>query len=172
MPEAWALEPAVFAVGAALAIALATAWASLRPASVVRHPRAVLACVLALCVAAGAVLLRFDPPGLRLEIDPSTEPLLPRGDPTVDDYRRAVVDFGDDQLFVIAMETSDVFRRDNLVALHRVGDAVSRLDGVRQVGSLARVTSFRFDREKDWIEVRPFLEEIPEDTAELARLRE
>ncbi len=173
MPEAWVpVEPAGFAAAAALAIVLATAWASLRPAAVVRHARAVLAAVLLLCAAAGAVLLRLDPPGLRLEIDPSTESLLPAGDPAVDAYRRAVRDFGDDQLFVIAMETGGIFRRENLAALRRVGDAVSRLEGVRSVGSLARVSSFRFDREAGWIEVRPFLEEIPEDPAELARLRE
>jgi predicted RND superfamily exporter protein len=162
----------LFAAAAASAIALATAWAALRPAAVVRHARPVLACVALLCAAAGLALLRLDPPGLRLEIDPSTEPLLPAGDPAVDDYRRAVRDFGDDQLFVIAMETQDLFRRENLESLRRVGDAVSRLDGVRGVRSLARTTSFGFDRETDSLEVRPFLEEIPGDAAGLARLRE
>src|SRR5262245_9482358 len=173
MPEAWVpVEPAAFATAAALAIGLATAWAALRPAAVVARPRAVLAGVLLLCAASGAALLRLDPPGLRLEIDPSTELLLPAGDPAVDVYRRAVRDFGDDQLFVIAMETEGVFEPANLAALRRVGDAVSRLDGVRSVRSLARVTSFRFDREAGWIEVRPFIEEIPEEPGELARLRE
>ena len=173
MPEApIPVEPTGFAAVLALAIVAATAWASLRPAAVVRHPRAVLACVLAVSLLAAAALVRLDPPGLRLEIDPSTEPLLPAGDPATLAYRRAVRDFGDDQLFVVAMATQDVFTPANLAALRRVGDALSRLDGVRSVRSLMRVTSFRYDREKDWIEVRPFVEEIPEDPAELARLRE
>jgi predicted RND superfamily exporter protein len=173
MPEAWGpVEPAWFAGAAALAIVLATAWASLRPAAVVAHPRAVLGCVLALCVAAAALLGRLDPPGLRLEIDPSTEPLLPAGDPAVGEYRRAVRDFGDDQLFVVAMETPDAFTPESLAALRRVGDAISRLEGVRSVRSLARVTAFRWDREAEQIEVGPFLDAIPEDPAALARLRE
>ncbi len=173
MPEAWVpVEPTAFAAAAALAVVLAATWGGLRPAAVVRHSRAVLTCVLLLCAASGAVLVRVDPPGLRLEIDPSTEPLLPARDPAVEVYRRAVRDFGDDQLFVIAMETEGVFAAPNLEALRRVGDGVSRLEGVRSVRSLARVTSFRFDREADWIEIRPFIEEIPEDPGELARLRE
>ena len=181
MPEAWiAVEPAGFAAAAALAIAVATAvaicvgvaWASRRPDQVVRHARPVLAAILLVTLAAAGALLRLDPPGLRLEIDPSTEPLLPAGDPAVAAYRRAVRDFGDDQLFVIAMETGDVFTAENLGALRRVGDAVSRLEGVRSVTSLARVTAFRWDRDAEWIEVRPFLEEIPRDPAELGRLRE
>jgi predicted RND superfamily exporter protein len=171
MPEAWGpVEPAWFAGAAALAIVLATAWASLRPAAVVARPRAVLACVGALALAAAAALVGLDPPRLRLEIDPSTEPLLPAGDPAVADYRRAVRDFGDDQLFVVAMETSDAFTPGSLAALRRVGDALSRLEGVRSVRSLARVTSFRYDQKA--IEVGPFLEAIPEDPAALARLRE
>ncbi len=172
MPEApIPVDPTGFAALVALAIAAATAWAALRPAAVVRHPRAVLTCVLAASLVAAGALVRLDAPGLRLEIDPSTEPLLPAGDPGIREYRRAVRDFGDDQLFVVAMETPDVFTRENLAALRRVGDAVSRLDGVRGVRSLVRVTSFRYDREAGWLEVRPFVEEIPEDPAELARLR-
>jgi predicted RND superfamily exporter protein len=173
MPEAWiAVEPAWFAAAAALAIGTGVAWASRRPDQVVHHARAVLAAILVATLAAAAALLRLDPPGLRLEIDPSTESLLPAGDPAVAVYRRAVRDFGDDQLFVIAMETGDVFTPENLSALRRVGDAVSRLEGVRSVTSLARVTSFRWDRDAEWIEVRPFLGEIPRDPAELGRLRE
>jgi hypothetical protein len=173
MPEAWfPVEPVRFAGAAACALAAATAAASLRPARVVRHPRAVLACVLAATLTAAAALVRPAPPGLRLEIDPSTEPLLPAGDPETRAYRRAVRDFGDDQLFVIAMETPDVFTAGNLAALRRVGDAVSRLGGVRGVRSLAKATSFRWDREAEWIEVRPFLEGIPQDPAQLAALRE
>jgi predicted RND superfamily exporter protein len=174
MPEAWVpVEPAGFAAAAALALVGATAFASLRPAAIVGHPRAVLACVLALCAAAAGALVRFHPPGLRLEIDPSTERLLPAGDPATAVYRRAVRDFGDDQLYAIAMETEGgVFRAENLAALRRVGDAVSRLEGVRSVRSLLRVPAFRYDREAETLEIQPFLEEIPEDPAALARLRE
>jgi hypothetical protein len=174
MPEAWApVEPEPFAAAVALALVAASAGASLGPAAVIRRPRAVLGAVLLLCAVAAGALVRLDPPGLRLEIDPSTEPLLPAGDPAIGIYRRAVRDFGDDQLFVVAMESEGgVFHAPELAALRRVGDAVSRLEGVRGVRSLLRVTSFHYDREADAVEIRPLIEEIPEDPAELARLRE
>ena len=72
--------------------------------------------LLALSLAAVACLVRLDPPGVRLVIDPSTEPMLPVHDPAKDEYRSAVRDFGDDEVFVIAMETPDVFSAENLGA--------------------------------------------------------
>ena len=71
--------------------------AALRPRLVVRRPRTVLALLLAVSLGAAAQLVGLQPLGLRLSIDPSTEPLLPAGDPGVEGYRRAVRDFGDDQ---------------------------------------------------------------------------
>jgi predicted RND superfamily exporter protein len=173
MPEACIpVEPAWFAGVAAFGLAAATALAALRPAGVVRRPRGVLACVLALTLAAAAALVRLEPLGLRLEIDASTEPLLPAGDPATPLYRQAVRDFGDDQLYVIAMEAPDAFTHGQLAALRRAGDAISRLEGVRSVRSLARATSFGYDPATGAVEIRPFVDEIPRDAASLARLRE
>ena len=121
---------------------------------------------------AAAQLVRPQPLGLRLSIDPSTEPLIPAGDPGVEVYRRAVRDFGDDQIFVIAMRCEDVFRTESLAALRRVSDSISRITGVRSVKSLVEVTSFRYVSDEGWIEVRPFIEEIPTDPEALAALRE
>jgi hypothetical protein len=42
---------------------------------------------------------------------------------------------------------------------------------VRSLSSLLDVTSFRYVEKEDWIEVRPFIEEIPEDPVALADLR-
>lgn len=163
-----------FALVAGLGLGAALAAACLHPSWGVARPRTVLAALAAVSLAAAAVLVRPVPLSVRLAIDPSTEPLLPAGDPATSLYRRAVRDFGDDQVYVIAMEVDDgdVFRSEPLAALRRVSDRVSRLDGVRAVKSLVNVTSFRFDPERDWIEVRPFIEDIPTDPAELARLRE
>jgi predicted RND superfamily exporter protein len=138
---------------------------------VVRFPHAVLGVLMAVTLCAALVLVRIDPPGVRLAIDPSTEPLLPLGDPATDAYHEAVVDFGDDEVFVVAMETGGIFTEENLEALRRVGDRLSRIEGVRSVTSLARVTSFRYEPESDWIEVRPFVEDVPRSDAALAALR-
>lgn len=165
------IDPAAFAVLAALGIGAALVLASWRPSAIVDRPRLVLALVAALSLGAAACLARLDPPGLRLAIDPSTEPLLPRHDPARELYREAVLDFGADEVFVIAMETDDVFRAERLARLRRVTDAIARLPGVRNVQSLTDVLSFRWDAANGWIEVRPFLEEIPSDPATLVELR-
>lgn len=173
MPEAWApVDPASFAVLCALFLGGGLSLASLRPHVVVAHPRAVLLALGLVTCCGVAALVRPFPPGVNLRVDPSTEPLLPTGDAAVDVYRGAVRDFGDDQVYVVAMECDDVFRADNLAALRRIGDAVSRIDGVRSVTSLARVSSFRYVSEHDWLEVQQFIEEIPSDPVALAALRE
>ena len=116
--------------------------------------------------------MRFEPPGLALAIDPSTEPLLPTGDPARESYARAVREFGDDEVYVVAMETEDdVFRREHLLRLRRLTDAIAQLPEVRRVQSLVDVVAFRWVPEEDWIDVGSFIEEIPEDPAALAALR-
>jgi predicted RND superfamily exporter protein len=166
------LDPLSFTAGAAAVIGFGLWIAARRPLWVVRYPRAVLAVLLVITLSALALLLRTDPPGLRLEIDPSTEPLLPAGDPAYDAYRRAVVDFGDDQIYVIAMESDDVFTHQNLSAMRHASDGIHQLDGVRSVKSLVKVTSFRYLASEDWIEVQPLIEEVLRDPAALAELRD
>jgi predicted RND superfamily exporter protein len=164
--------PQVFALAAGTLLALGLCFAAWRPQQVVRRAQLVLLLVALVSALALGALLRLDPPGIRLQIDPSTEPMLPRSDPAKDDYRAAVRDFGDDEIFVIAMETSDVFTAENLAALRQVSDRIAQLPEVREVKSLARVTSFRWVPADAWIEIRPLIQEIPSDPAALAALRE
>jgi predicted RND superfamily exporter protein len=70
------------------------------------------------------------------------------------------------------VECPEVFSHACLSTLRRVGDRIVKLPGVRNVSSLVDVTSFRYVAAEDWVEVRPFIEDIPEDPAALARLRE
>ncbi|HEX5067665.1 MAG TPA: MMPL family transporter [Myxococcota bacterium] len=173
MSELLPLDPLRFSVAASLAFLVAIAAVSLRPGFVVERPRFVLGLLAGVTLLALAALVRIDPPGLRVTIDPSTEPLLPWGDPAIEAYRRAVEDFGDDQVYVVAMETRDgVFTQEHLASLRRVRDRVSRLPGVRGAQSLVGATSFRYSADEDWIEVKPFIEEIPSDPVALAALRE
>jgi hydrophobe/amphiphile efflux-3 (HAE3) family protein len=155
----------ILAFGAAFA---SVAW---RPALVVGHPRAVLAAVGLVTLVALAPLVQLDPPGLTLTIDPSTEPLLPADDPGREGYAQAVREFGDDEVYVVAMETEDgVFERASLERLRRLTDAIARLPEVRRVQSLADVVAFRWMPEEEWLDVGRFVDEIPSDPATLAAL--
>jgi len=157
-------------VAAAFAVAFAAvAW---RPAWVVRFPRVVLLAITGASLLALAPLVEWDPPGLRLRIDPSTEPLLPAGDPAQEVYRQAVRDFGDDEVFAIAMESEEVFRAETLATLRRASDRIARFPEVRKVQSLTDVVAFRYDAANDWIEVASFLDEIPTDPGALAAYRQ
>jgi len=144
---------------------------ALRPRWFVDAPRATLAALGAVTLLACLPLFRLSPFGLTLQIDPSTEPLLPKGDPARAVYEEAVREFGDDEVFVVAMETDDVFRRERLEQLRRVTDGIARLPEVRSVQSLTDVIAFRWEPEGEWIEVGRFIDDIPDDPAALAELR-
>jgi hydrophobe/amphiphile efflux-3 (HAE3) family protein len=165
------VPPLLFAAALAVAFGAVLAAVAWRPAVVVAYPRAVLAAVAAVTLLAAVPLVRLDPPGLALAIDPSTEPLLPAGDPARESYARAVRDFGDDEVYVVAMETEEgVFRRESLERLRRLTDAIAQLPEVRRVNSLTEVVAFRWVPEEDWIDVGRLIEAIPSDPAALAAL--
>jgi predicted RND superfamily exporter protein len=165
------METWTFTAGAGAALLGALVVAARRPQWIVRWPRLVLLLTAALSLGATAALVSLRPPGLRLEIDPSSEPLLPAGDPARDAYQLAVREFGDDEIYAIALESEDVFTRDTLEALRRVTDEIARIAGVRTVKSLTDVVSFRYDPAKEWIDVGPLIAEIPAAAEELELLR-
>jgi predicted RND superfamily exporter protein len=164
--DAWA-----FAAAAGAALVGVLVLVARRPEWVVRWPRQVLLVTSAISVGAAVALVSLSPPGLRLGLDPSSEPLLPAGDPAREAYLEAVKEFGDDEIYVIAIESDDAFTRPDLEALRRVTDEIARITGVRSVRSLTDVVSFRYDPEREWIDVGPFLSEIPTQPAELEALR-
>lgn len=166
-----ALDPVQFAAITSLLLAVALVAAASRPAWVLRWPRSVLFALLSVSLAAGSVLIRFDPPGFTIPLDPSTEPLLPANDPGQDLYRSAVRDFGDDEVYVIALECDEVFTTECLQTIENISGPLARMPRVRSLTSLMDVTSFRYVPDEDWIEVRPFIEEVPEQPALLAELR-
>ncbi len=146
---------------------VATRW----PAAVLRARYLVLGLLIGVTCLAASALIRTDPWGFRLVIDPSTELLLPANDPGRAAYEASVRDFGDDQIFAIAMESEDAFGATHLEALQRVTNAISTLPGVQRVQSLTDVYSFRFNAEEDWVEVKPFIDDIPEDPVKRQELK-
>src|SRR5262245_8343524 len=119
-------------------------------------------------------MIQLQPLGLRIGVDASSEPLLPENDPGEPIYQKAILDFGDDDVFVIAMETGgDVFTFDHLTTLRRVSDEIEKLPGVRGAESLVDVYAYRWDPKSELVEMGRFIEddEIPTDPAALADLR-
>ncbi len=158
-----------FCVGVMIGLGLIVA--SVRPDWIIARSRAVLVVVAAITLLASAALVELAPLGLRLQIDPSTEPLLPRNDPGQAAYSRAVRDFGNDEVFVVAIECGEVFTVPCLTSIERATRLIAQLGRVRSVSSLLDVTSFRWVPEREWVEIRPFIEEVPHDPPLLAALR-
>jgi hydrophobe/amphiphile efflux-3 (HAE3) family protein len=172
MPEQVQAAALLALVGGVALLALGVWIAVRRLELVVGRPRGVLAVLLALSLLAAAALVQLRPLGLRLQLDPSTESLLPAHDPARPVYEQAIREFGDDEIFAIAMETEDgVFTQANLTTLKGVHEAIARLPGVRRVQSLADVVTFHYDAEADWIDVGRLFDEVPADAAALAALR-
>ena len=159
-----ALAGGFFAAGIAVAFA--------RPGWLVDHPRVALAVVAAISVGAVAGLIRLDPPRFRLTIDPASEPLIGRDDPGRPVYRQATRDFGSDDVYVIAMETDNVFTHENLTVLRELNRKLRGLPGIASVESLARALAVRWDPEHELVSVDRFMREVPTDGTALAVLRQ
>src|SRR5215470_2133135 len=162
MPEQVQAAALLAGVGGLALLALGV-WISVRRAPlVVARPRTVLAVLVGVSVLSLAALVQLRPPGLRLQLDPSTESLQPAHDPARPFYLQAVREFGDDEIFAIAIETTDgVFTRANLTTLKSVHEAIARLPGVRRVQSLADMVTFHYDAQADWIDVGRLFDEVP-----------
>ncbi|MDJ0849485.1 MAG: MMPL family transporter [Myxococcota bacterium] len=164
-------DPETSVAFALAVVVLLLAVIRLRPRWVVTRPRAVLLAIAAVSTAALAALLELDPPGLRVVLDASEEPLMVRGDPARDVYDHAVRTFGGDDTYVVAMQTEDVFTPDHLAALRRVAEEVLGLPGVRRAESLADIHAYRYDAAEDRLEITRLVRDIPTQPQELADLR-
>jgi predicted RND superfamily exporter protein len=143
-----------------------------RPHWIVDFPRTVLALIALVTLGMGAALVRFEPLGFRIAVDASSEPLLPANDPGEPVYQRAIQAFGDDDVFVIAMASDDVFTHERLALMRRVSDEIRKLPGVRGTESLVDVYAYRWDPDQELVEMGRFIEDVPDDAAAIAKLRQ
>jgi len=165
------LTPIQFSVLAS-AVLGAGAWVALRrPHWIVDRPWTVLGILALITLAFAAAMFRLHPFGFRIGIDASSEPLLVEDDPGEPVYQRAILDFGDDDIYVIAMEADDVFTHDNLTTLRGVSDEIRKLPGVRGTECLTNVYAYRWNAERQVVEMGPFIDDIPSDPAAIAELR-
>ena len=167
------MSPLAFSLCAGGVVAAGLAVAHWRPGWVVDHPRKVLALVAAISLGAVAVLVRLDPLGFTISVDPASEPLIPSSDPGIPVYQQAVLDFGSDDVYVIAMEArgGDVFTHANLTMLRELTHRLRGLPGVAEVESLARVPYLHYEAEGGIVSADRFFREGPEDPEALATLR-
>jgi predicted RND superfamily exporter protein len=161
---------ALVAIGVALAYA-ALVVVRVRPAWVVDRPGLVLGGLGIVSLVAGLLLVDVRGLDVRVHLDASEEPLMLRDDPAREVYAEATRSFGNDDIYVIAMLTDDVFTHANLEALRRISHAVLKLPGVRRAESLVDVPTYRWETAKDWLDVSRFIDEVPSDPAALADLR-
>jgi predicted RND superfamily exporter protein len=106
----------------------------------------------------------------RLQIDPSLARLRSAGDESHEFYEYARKLFGDDETLLVALHTENVFTPENLRRVVRITERIGRLEGVREVLSLA--TAVDLWSVGDEIEIGPFLSDIPTEREGLDRLRE
>ena len=136
---------------------------------VAQRPWLVLAGLLAITVVLAAPLVDLEHRKLRIQIDMSTDRLLPEDDEGRGFYEHVKKAFGSDETMVVAVSGEDVFTHDSLARIQRIADRLARIDGVHHVVAITNVANIRGS--EDGIDVRPFVHEIPTDPAELAELR-
>jgi len=166
------LDPVSFTLLATLVLGAGLAIALVRPEAVIDNPELTLVLLSTITIAAIAVLVRTDPLGFTIDVDPASEPLIGRNDPGIPIYQRAIRDFGNDDVYVIAMATDDVFTEDNLSTLVRLTGELRQLPGIAEVESLARVLSVRYEPDRDLVDVSTLFGDVPGDAAGIEQLRE
>jgi predicted RND superfamily exporter protein len=91
------------------------------------------------------------------------------GDPDVAFYESLQKIFGDDEFFIIAFSHPDLFSSPLLRTISDITEELEALPEIRKVQSLANVDFIHGG--EDYFEVRPFLEDIPEDPDGLDALK-
>ncbi len=165
------IDPLSFTVFAGAAIASGLLLAGWRPEFVVRHPYLILGILAAISLGAAGALVRLDPLGFTIDIDPASEPLIHRNDPGKPIYAQAILDFGSDDVYVIALETDDIFTTETLELVDRLTNRLRKLQGVAIVESLTRALAVRYDSEREMIDVGRLIDRIPTQPEALADLR-
>ena len=133
------------------------------------QPWLVLGALLAITVFFAAPLVDVQHRRLRLDVDMSTNRLLPENQPgrTFYDYVRKA--FGSDETMVVAVAAEDIFTHDVLSRIARMSDRLARVEGVHHVVAITNVANVRGT--EDGIDVRPFVKDIPTDPQALEKLK-
>ncbi len=134
------------------------------------HAGWVLALALAVTVFAASRVVDFRTGRLQLTFDNSLNRLLPENDPAKQFYDHVRLVFGSDETILVAYHADDVFTAEHLANIVRMTERLEQVDGVHHVRSLVNARNVRGDA--GMIQMYPLFQEVPEDPAELERLRE
>jgi predicted RND superfamily exporter protein len=134
-----------------------------------RHARPILLLVTVLTVLSIVQLVDLETGTSRIDVDASADRLLPEEDESRKFYDHVRRLFGSDEIVLVALVTDDVFTRENLARVERMTRRIQELNGVHHVLSLANAVNVR--GVEDGLEIAPFLSGVPEDPAELERVR-
>jgi predicted RND superfamily exporter protein/CRP-like cAMP-binding protein len=137
---------------------------------ITRHARWVAGAVLLVTVLAITRIFDFGTLTPRLQIDVSLESMLPKQDEERLFWEQLKRTFGSDEtLLLVVHRPEGIFERELLLALARLTERLEGVDGVERVLSLANAPNLR-SVDGDLV-VESLMEGVPEDDAELARIR-
>ncbi len=153
-------------------IAGATALAFGRPASVIRHARAVLVSIGFGAALALVGLIDVGTGHPRIRLDASEEPLMVGEDPERGVYDTATRRFGRDDQVLVVLAAPSVWEEQTLTTLREAADRLADLPHVRRVEGLVNTPDYRFDTEWGGIRFRELIENVPDAADEREALRQ
>ena len=124
------------------------------------HPIGVLAITLLLTGLIGFFFAR------NLEIDVSSDSLLPRKGPLHQQYAQVQKAFGSDKIAAVYVEDGQLFTVEAVKRLAQLGQDLGALEQVRRVESL--FTLNHIESREGWLEIGPLLDPIPENQDDLS----
>jgi len=116
-----------------------------------------------------AALVDFREGTLRLEIDPSSDRLLPEDGDARRVYDRVRALFGEDETLVVALASDDAFGTDAIERIVRLTERLEAVPGVQRVLSLANAVRLR--GVPGGVEIEPFLRDQLDEPEALRALR-
>ncbi len=125
--------------------------------------------VLAITVFAASRIVDFRTGEIHISFDPSTNALLPQGDEGRLFYDHVRKVFGSDESILVAVGAEDIFTAEHLRRIQRMGERIEMIEGIHHVTSLATALNIRGD--EDGLAIEPFVEDVPDDLAELREIR-
>ena len=136
---------------------------------VTHRPLAVLGVGLGLTLVFAAQIVDLGALELRLRIETEIEKILPQEGPDRDFYAHFRETFGNFEMVFVGVVDADVFTADGLRRIRDLTLRLEGLDGVRRVLSLSNAPGIR--SEGGDVRVAAPFDEVPEDPAELSRIR-